>query len=453
MVMIVLVIAILIVGAMVNWMQHDSTTAVKSQKSTTAINFAEAGIDRAMWKLQGTTTTWATAESGAIIAGYHFDTTYTDIPGGSYRIKISSAGNHRVTIVGEGRDSASKEIRAVSALYKNQTVYSAMMAGANITWAKGLGVYWGPIMSQGNIQLMDDYVAALYFPRKYAKGTVTGTATHPRDTNGLVPPNTDNVEWWTEYDGVPNLPLLDFVALRSSAAATGTLNVYGCKNSSPVGAWDARTSCPSAGSHSTHFGNPWNHAKSARFNPNTDYVWYWDGDVTLSGQWCGSSPCGQSTGLRGTFIVRGNLTVDTPGEYSYTGSVPAKAWEEQNKLTQSTFDSGASGEYPADTGMHQSASTFRFGTDTWCQPNGGGCGWYSTVGLKGFVYVGGNLDIQQFMDFNGAVWVNGTVSATGGTNTSFCGIFYDDTLSVPALNVILLRISWQEIAPSAAAWP
>lgn len=450
-VMVALVVLSLVIAALIRWMQHDSLWAVKDQKSTAAINLAEAAIDRGAWKLQSSTYTWSQAAAGATIAGFNFDVTYYDVPGGSYRIRFATSTGGMVTIVGEGRDTANKETRAISALFLNQTIYSPLMAGGMVTWARGLGVYWGPIMSQGNIQLMDDFVASQYYPRKFARGSVIGTAANPRDTNGLTPPNTDNTEWWSEYAGVPDVPILDFAALRSSAAATGTLNVYGCRNSTPVGAWDARSSCGSTGSHNLHFGNSWNHPLGARFSPSTPYVWYWDGDVTLSGAYCGGSACNQSAGLRGSVIVRGNLTIDTPGEYNYTGPVPTNAWLEHQKLLIATNDTSASSEYPADTGLRSNSSTFAFGTASWCQP-GQGCGWRTTVGIRGFTYVGGNLTILQFLDFNGAVWVNGTVTASGGSATAFCGIFYDNTLSVPALNVILQRQSWQEIAPSKTVW-
>jgi hypothetical protein len=302
---------------------------------------------------------------------------------------------------------------------------------------------------------MDDYIASLYFPRKYAKGVVLGTAANPRDVNGMAPPNTDNTEWWSEYSGVPNVPVLDFVSLRSSAAATGTLNVFGCKGTGA--AWDLRGTCSTnATPHAQHFGDSTNYITTHGLDPNKDYVWYWDqgNDVTLTGAFCGSSPCspGQSTALRGTIIVRGNLTIDTPGDYVYSGHVPANAWQEHNKLLINDYDSSDTGEYPADIGLHKSTGTFRFGTDTWTQP-GGSSGWKTTVGIRGFTYVGGNLTIVSFMDFHGAVWVNGAVTASGGDASHFCGIFYDDSLVVPTLNVILLPISWQEVAASPTAWP
>ncbi len=454
----ILLVFMILLPALILWLQQDTKMAVKSQKNTLAFNLAEAGVDRGMWKLKSSTATFSDALAGNIIAGYNFDSTFTDITGGTYRIRFSSGpAAKQVTIWAEGRDSANNQTRSIKEVVQNQTIYSALMNGGNVSWSKGLGIYWGSVVSQGNLTLVDDNVAGWYFPRKYAKGVVIGTALNPRDVNGPTPPNTDNVEWWSGYD-VPDVPVLDFAAMRSSAAATGTLNVYGCRSTQGgAGAngsatkWDTRGACASAGAHATHFGNSWSHPKSAQFNPNTDFVWYWDGDVTLSGAFCGGAACGQSAGIRGTLVVRGNLTIDTPGEFNYAGHVPSNAWQEQNKLTINTFDTAAASQYPGDLGFHTSTGTFGFGTDTWCQPLSG-CGWRATVGMKGFTYVGGNLTILQFMDFNGAVWVNGNVTATGGTPTAFCGIFYDDTLSVPALNVILIRISWDEVKPSSAVW-
>jgi len=134
-VMVAILVIILLIGGLISWMQNNSTWAVRNQKTTTAINLAEAGVDRAVWELQSTTTTWLAAAAGTSLSGYNFDTTYTDIPGGSYRIKISSAPNNSVTILSEGRDNTTKNIRAISAVFKNQTIYSAMMSGGNVTWS------------------------------------------------------------------------------------------------------------------------------------------------------------------------------------------------------------------------------------------------------------------------------------------------------------------------------
>jgi hypothetical protein len=451
----ILVVLMILIPPLIRWIQQDTNMTVKDQKRTIARNWAEAGLERGQWKIKSTTMSYAAAAAGTVIPGYNFDVTYTDIPGGSYRIKLSSGPLARqVTIVAEGRDSAKREVRGIQEVVQNQTIYAPLMSGGNINWSKGLCLFWGPVLSQGNITLADDAVATWYFPRKYAAGTVLGTAAYPRDINGLAAPNTDGVEWWSAYAGVPDVPLLDFAALRSSAAATGTLNVYGCRSTQggsgsngSATKWDTRSSCTSSGAHATHFGNPWCHPKSAR-NSASSYVWYWDGNVTLSG----GSANNQSCGLKGIVIVMGNLTIDTPGEYDYTGHVPTNAWQEHTKFTKTISDSAASKEYPADIGFHKSETTFNFGTETFGLP-GMGSSLHTTVGIKGFTYVGGNLTILDYMDFNGAIWVTGSVVASGGTATTSCGVFYDDTLDLPALNVILIRQSWNETLPSSTPWP
>lgn len=478
-VMVCLLLLVIIIGAVVKWTQSDTNWAVKNTRTTTAANFAEAAIDRGAWKLQSTTATWFAASAGTVIPGYNFDITYNDIPGGTYRIKFSSGApvgspytglNNEITITAEGRDTASKEVSAISAVYQNQTIYSPLMAGGMVTWSPGLGIFWGPIISQGNIVLQNG-IDAWYFPQKYAAGDVIGTAANPRDITYPSPPNTDNVEWWAHYSGVPNVPVLDFAALRSSAAATGTLNVYGCGcaatpqytvNGVAVASWDLRTAAecsnpfPPPGTadlapHTNHFGNSTNFVKQnlgdTTFSNN--YVWYWDGDVALEGYSYNGT---LATSLRGTVIVRGNLTINSSGDLVYHGHVPVNAWQQEVKLTSTTFDTAAANEYPADAGYHANESTFRFGAEQFCVPLSGHCNEISTVGIRGFVYVGGNLTLLSYLDINGAIWVNGTVTASGGSYSQFTSIFYDDSLQVPALNVILFRQSWQEVTPSAAAW-
>ena len=76
-------------------MQRDTTWAVKNQKTVTAVNIAETGLDRAIWYLQSTTTTWSAAAAGGVLTGYNFDKTYSDVPGGQYRIKFSSGPYQR----------------------------------------------------------------------------------------------------------------------------------------------------------------------------------------------------------------------------------------------------------------------------------------------------------------------------------------------------------------------
>lgn len=465
-VILVFVLLMIIVPVMVKWVQNDTKLSVKDQKTSIAFNLAEAALDRGYWKVKSSTATCDRSINGAPIPGYNFDVVYTDVPGGSYRISISSSGVKTIKIVGEGRDKSTNEVRAIAAEYTNQTIYTPLLSSGNLGFKKGLVVFWGAIMALGDITL-DPVLADHYFPRKFAKGVVIGAGSDPRDTNGLTGPNTgNNGEWTSDYEYVPELPIPNFEALKSSAIASHTYNVYGCAESAThtdaatgnvvagPAPWDARNKCQSNGDpHPAHFGNPWGHPKSAKNQPNTDYVWYYDangghnGDLRIIGD--STNGCG----LRGTLIVRGNLTIDSPGQYNYTGAVPANAYAEHKQIDKTHWDTAATKQYPADIGLSSSAATFRFGTDTWSDPWGNN--WKNTVGMRGFTYVGGNLNLpntNSFMDFNGAVWVVGDVISSGGSANAYCGIFYNDKLDLPTLNVILMRKYWTEVKPSAQPW-
>jgi len=429
------------------------------------------------------------AQAGTVLTGYNFDVTYADVSGGTYRIQITSGpGNKEITVVGEGRDATTSQIRAIKAVYLNNTLFSPLMAQGTVVENCNMVPYWGPILSQGDIVINDNFIGNLYWPQKFAQGVVWcnsangGTCTNTvagnaRDLNGLTPPNTDNSEWWSDYQYIPEVPVLDFATFRSSASATGTLNVYGCKATGA--AWDTRPNCLNAGNHAIHFGNSWNHPKSPQFpTPATStnsYTWYWDNDVMIVGTGCFTSnayPCGLGTGLWGNIIVRGNLTIDSPGDYQPIENVPVNAWQQQVRINKALNDSAAVNEYPADNGLNKTKSTFRTGWswtggtpgvgtpfasgDLFPYPNAGSltANVSSTPGIRGFVYVGGNLIFNNTLDVNGVIWVKGQIlSSAGGCNPNgIVAVFYDDTLTVPTLNVILTRQSWAEVPPSGVVW-
>lgn len=437
MVLLILSVTAIMIPAIVFWLRSEAKWSVKESRNTVAFNLADGAVERGMWKLKSSTSTWDAAAKGTLIAGYNNDLTYSDMPGGYYRIKFSSGPSAgRVTVIGEGKDTSSNEIRAVQVVFQNSSVPGAVIARGVITWANAFSAHWGPIMSQNNINITDANAAQDYFPRKLSKQVVTcNSKGYARDTNGLDPPNTDGVEWWSGYN-VPDLPVLDFEAMKSSAIATNTYNIYGCKKTGA--SWDGRSSCSiNVTPHAQHFGNPWYHPLARK-----NYTWYWDSDVTLAGS-TGDDGCG----IWGTVICRGNLTLATGDNYSYTGHVPPEAWMEYGKITKSGGDTSTKNQYPADDGYQKSRSTFGFGSETW---TGGPIAGNTDIGIRGFIYCGGNLDIEGPLDINGAVWVEGTVSKAVGSER--CVIFFDDTLNVPSLNVVLVRKSWAEILPSSQAW-
>ena len=431
-VLLILIVLGVMIPAIVFWVQNEAKWTVKEHKSTVAFNLANAGVERGMWKLKGSTATWTAVYNGIVQPGYNFDTTYKDINGGIYRIRfVSGLGNGQVAIIGDGRDWQSKETRAIKTIYQNQSIPGAVISRGMITWANAFSAHWGPIMAHKNVDITDANAAKEYFPRKYSRQVVQapGNGKYARDTNGIDPPNTDNVEWWSAYP-VPDFPILDFEAMRASATATGTLNLYGCKSTGA--SWDKNSKCPGGKPHTFHFGNPYNHPDARK-----NYTWYWDGDVELTGD---TGDLG--SGILGTLIVRGNCTLNVGDNYSFTGKVPPEAWREYQKI-----DTAAINEYPGDDGLRKCRSTFGFGSQTW---TGGPPTGNTDVGIRGFLYVGKDFTIEGPLDICGSVWVEGSVNKNTGVER--CVVFFNDALTIPSLNVVLVKKSWEEIPPDATAW-
>ncbi len=492
-VLLVFLFLMIIVPVMVKWVQHDTKMSVKDQKSSLAFGLAEAAVDRGFWKVKSSTATFAQVSGGGTLNGYDFDATYRDITGGSYRISIvAGPGVDQVTILGEGRDTGDKETRAIKAVFTNTSVPGALLARGDMksTSAQSV-VHWGPIMARGDITVTTSSVANTHFPRKLAMGTV-----HPFDKN-TNPPNTDSLEWWSNYN-VPDLPIFDFTTMQASAAATGTLDcqdVYATHISTSYtpspgtcgsGKNKKTCTCDSSGNFGNcsscsgsctptyttitdtvatmkccHYdaygaiacdypggnGGCMNCTVTDIFHQTTmrdkDYTWYWRHNVTWGGY----------TGIKGTVIVRGDFSLlgdkddrycrsnDTtsslPASPGCVLNVPPQAWREYQK-----FDTGSSDQYPGDTGYHQNVSTYWLGSSTTESSASGG-----DLGIYGFLYVSGNLTAAGASDIYGAEWIEGDV--TGGDNTM---VFYNSKLKVPTLNVVLQRDSWEEQPPSAVPW-
>ncbi|MFQ3675328.1 MAG: hypothetical protein SNJ64_02140, partial [Endomicrobiia bacterium] len=238
-----------------------------------------------------------------------------------------------------------------------------------------------------------------------------------------------------------------------SSWTINTLNVYACSRmtnyTGPKWWYCYRTktnkyncTVPGAGSNHNgllHFQNPWRHPLRLH-----DRVWYWDNDLIMTGSG-GRDGCG----LIGQLIIRGNFT-NYAGDNLYYNEIglsnckiPSEAYLEYQKI-----DTTSANQYPGDTGLRSVAATFQFGNQTW---SGGPAATNTDVGLKGFLYVGGNYNMEGPMDIYGAAWIVGSVSrGTGASEYSI--IFFDETLDLPTLNIVLVRKFWQEIPPSGISW-
>src|SRR5262249_23706195 len=117
-VIIVMTILIILLPALVSYIQRESSWSVKEQRSTRAFQLAEAGTERGYQALILSTTSVATVEGGGTLQFYNFDQKYTDLPGGVYAIKlVGNPAAQTITITSVGKDSSSNEIRAVQVVY------------------------------------------------------------------------------------------------------------------------------------------------------------------------------------------------------------------------------------------------------------------------------------------------------------------------------------------------
>jgi hypothetical protein len=185
-------------------------------------------------------------------------------------------------------------------------------------------------------------------------------------------------------------------------------------------------------------------------NPNSgpaiadkDYTWYWDKSVTIGA----NDPYGMCTdpgiAVRGTMVIAngGSLTLGGNDDYPYSSgsptlAVPPNAWKE--------YQYSPATAWPGRLTNTSNAANYVLGScGSTCE--GGATG--NDLGIWGFLYVDGSLTLTGSCDIYGAVWANGPV--TGADNTN---IFYNSSLKVPTLNVVLQQDSWKETKPSAASW-
>jgi hypothetical protein len=296
-----------------------------------------------------------------------------------------------VTIQAEGRDTEQRVTRALQAVYENRSFPGPLISPGTIEYDhKAVRAHWGPIVARNKIVLFGQ-VPENSFPRKIAGKWVEG-----RDTNQLDVPNTDNREWWSNYE-VPDFPVLDFDTMRSSAAVIGTLFS------------DSNTSV---------FDNSFGAAGSLN-----NAFWYCDDDLVLSGD----------VGIRGTLIVKGNLTIAGPGRLTIVDTPVPPAVQREYTL----IDKAGEGNFPGDNGFAIGDVKPVFTL--------------SNVALHGFVYVQGDLTFNVAnANIHGVVWVNGRILSNAG---AYNQIHFDPSVNVPSLNVVLVRASWNEITPDTAiAW-
>ncbi|OQA92360.1 MAG: hypothetical protein BWY26_00278 [Elusimicrobia bacterium ADurb.Bin231] len=386
------VIVAIVIPALFYLMQDDVKQAIRGTKSTRAFHLAEAGLDRAIYKMNESLDVWNTFSGGVSVTGFDGQTVYSDIEGGYYKIHITSGPDEeQVTVISSGKDKLTDECRTIVAVFHRPLSVEGGVSATTISANGNVEVHWGPIRSLATIRLKGS-ASHMKYPRKYARGYI-----EPRYDSGPLPQygslaDEELAEWHAGYD-VPDFPDMNFQEYEELAKQV--------------------TGAPSGGSPA---GSSY-YAGNMTFNNNVDYtsrVYYIMGDCNL-----------KNSHLEGTLIVRGNLTTSGTEKGADTiATVPTMAWKEyQEEVT----DTSAADQYPGDGGYRVCVSSYNIGQTL----------------FNGFMYVGGTWIPVGGNDFYGAVL---TMNEINGHGTPTIWYDKDCVKTVKTTSMLKLeRISWYEI--------
>ncbi|MFH1725283.1 MAG: PilX N-terminal domain-containing pilus assembly protein [Elusimicrobiota bacterium] len=433
-----LVLAIL-TPALVFLLKNESRMAARKRESTVAFYAAEAGVERALWMLRTSTSTFDEILGGSVPSGYLRDATYADINAGTYVVLLSSTGvSKEIRVESTGRDDSARELRTIEVLLKKDIVPAVIFA-ATVRIKRSAQVFWGPIMATTSVDVQNS--ADQLYPRKMSRGRITAGDNYPdRDTDPSAP-NTDRREWWS-YDSypVPDAPAIDLDYYRTQAQISPNYYTNG----------DMR----------------WNKEKD-----NTEMIRFVEGNCQLEGD----------MHMRGWLFCTGDVTIDGKcyekddgqyGDYTVAAEdIPQKAHLEYRKNTPSqgmncrgydvdcdaggpeaTNDgdyadgddadgnSGCCYQFPGDNGRDGEYADFRFkygaaGCDSSCQggPNAAVC-------FKGLVYAGRDCHIDTSAVIHGVVVCQGDFEADHDAN-----VFYDESLDIKMSVTSFNQTSWREL--------
>lgn len=409
-IMLLLVLAIL-VPVMVMYVQNEARWTAKQQKNTTAFHLAEAATEKGYWKISQS----ATPTQLIPIAGYSFDTKYSDIPGGTYAISIGSDANKNIIITGVGRDSNNAETRAIQVVYQTTSPISSVLYSVDENELGGSGsVEWGPMYSQTQINMGG---SPKTYPRLYSPGTISSYCTSCAST----PPCTDSVHYWCCGCAAYIAPVLpDFVYYKALAQSYGAAPA-GCNTDN-------------SGNNPSYYRSNSN----GKFKGCTDAsgkVYYIEnGKMNFVAGSGGSFVLGTIIGVGGQGLeVQGSA-----GTGAYTAVVPPNAWKEYglNSATWThykTFDAVAAENFPGLSSTYQAAATYPL----------------TNVLVHGYVYSDGELEFTG----SGNTVIHGAFHTASEVDVNAnITVYYDASLNVVTQGkTTYSRLSWQDMP--GQGWP
>lgn len=396
-VIVLLGVLIILVPGMIQFVTSDARMSVKAGGNTRAFQMAETALERGFQSLLLSSTTLALASSGTVVAGYNFDVTYTEPGMGEYQIKFSSKTATTLLVTGVGRPLSGGEVRGVQAEYARVgDVTNAITAEGLVGMGGSTEVEWASVLSRTAIT-----TAGRAHPRFYSVGNIT-----PQDVNGVTPPNSDSVQWWSYKTDLPPNPTLDmpyYQALAQAGGATaaacggtfykvGNVTFRGCNAGAP-----------------------------------TVGTWFVTGNATFQAGMGGNM-------MEGVLIALGFVEIQGNGGSSRTMTVPVppQAWKEYGNdwaFYRTNFDGAAPATYAAAVAADYTS---------------GASATISNILFSGLFYAGGGLQFTGSGNsaVYGAAIVQGAPSL--GSNHTF---YFNPNAAAAAktTNRSLQRISWKDV--------
>lgn len=386
-VMFIAVVALITIASVVFRSTVTSRNSVRAGKSITAYEIANAAAQKGIWALNLNTDNWKTVGDGGTISGYDGTATYTDIPGGAYKLRVyAGAGTDERVVEAMAKDvNPNPQYRGLRVTLTKGGQFGPVM-GYKINFKKRAKVHWGPIYAYDELKL--EGKSKVYYPQLFSKGAITHL-----DTNSALP-NTDGVRWWSfNYaPGVPEWPQIDFEYYKGLAKLQGN---YYAKGDRSKGKKHKDDDSDKLDDHDRDDDDEYSYANVIDTQP---YVRFYDTGVKAKFK-------GGKNLLRGVIIAMDKIefkngtasVADVNVKYSSCGlsayypralSIPKNAWKQYQKL-----DTSASGDYPGDTGGPGSsgqAAAYTFGasfTDATHTP--------SPIHVEGFLYSGSQIKFHK----------------------------------------------------------
>ncbi|MBI4422156.1 MAG: hypothetical protein HY554_00420 [Elusimicrobia bacterium] len=382
------VVALIFISAITFRNLNLQKSSVRSQKSITAYEVANACVQKAIWALNVNSDNWNLLKEGGAIAGYDGSVVFKDVAGGAYKATISSgpAADDR-TVACHAKDlSAAPEYRGLQVVLTQGSAQFGVLMAHKILLKKRTKLHWGPIYAYDELNIKKK--ARVFYPRLFSLGKIKHI------DNKASAPNTDGLRWWSFNNppGVPSWPKIDFEHYKAIAKSQGMYYAKGDRKSKKKHKDDDSDKLDDKDKSDD---DSYSYQNIIDTQP---YVRFYDDGVKVKFK-------GGNNLLRGAIIVMDSLefrdgtasiasvnaryaSLGLEPYYPRTVATPKNAWKEYQKI-----DTAEAGDYPGDLGgpgMAGRSPEYVFGAastdDTHTE---------APIHIEGWIYAGNKLKLKR----------------------------------------------------------